>query len=343
MLGEGRRIPLNVQRPDLPVSFLADKSLLCSYRKASFVTFANPVFYLSLYSLMPFLPSELILNPDGSIYHLHLLPEQVAPLIITVGDPDRVGKVSRYFDAIECRVQKREFITHTGRVGRLRLSVLSSGIGPDNIDIVVNELDAVFNIDLPTREVKKPLQTLTIIRLGTAGGLQPEVPVDSFVTSIGGLGFDGLLHAYQAKTWQQHPVARALQRHFENAGGLLVPPYYAPADTSLTALFSEGFHTGYTATHGGFYGPQGRQLRAVRRLPDYLDRLQTFTYGGHRVLNLEMETAALFGLCQLLGHRAVSLSAIIANRALGQFSLDPEAAVQRLIERTLERLVDSAP
>ncbi|MCS7036263.1 MAG: nucleoside phosphorylase [Saprospiraceae bacterium] len=292
---------------------------------------------------MPFAPSELILNADGSVYHLHLRPEQVAPIIITVGDPDRVAKVSQCFDAVECRVQKREFITHTGRVGRLRLSVLSSGIGPDNIDIVVNELDAVFNIDLQTREVKNELTTLTIIRLGTAGGLQPEVPVDGFVASVGGLGLDGLLLSYQAASLWGHPVARALRQHFETAGGLLALPYYAPSDAVLLERFTEGFHRGFTATHGGFYGPQGRQLRALRRLPDYLDCLQRFEYEGVRVFNLEMETAALFGLCRLLGHRAASVSAIIANRALGRFSSDPEAAVQRLIEATLERLLALAP
>ncbi len=293
---------------------------------------------------MPFAPSELILNPDGSVYHLHLRPEQVAPTIITVGDPDRVAKVSRYFDAIEYRVQKREFVTHTGRIGRLRLSVISSGIGPDNIDIIVNEIDAVFNIDLKTRQLKEKPMTLTFVRLGTAGGLQPEVPADSFVASVGGLGFDGLLLAYQAEPLWKHPLATALRQHFEPAGGLLAAPYYASGDTALLAdWFSEGFHHGYTATHGGFYAPQGRQLRAPRRLENYLDYLQTFEYQGQRILNLEMETAALFGLSQLLGHRAASVSAIIANRALGRFSSDSEAAVQRLIEYTLERLSASAP
>lgn len=292
---------------------------------------------------MPFPPSELILNADGSVYHLHLRPEQVAPVIITVGDPGRVAKVSQYFDAVECRVQKREFITHTGRIGRLRLSVISSGIGPDNIDIVVNEVDAVFNIDLGTREVKDEHTALTFIRLGTAGGLQPEVPADSFLASTGGLGLDGLLLFYQAHAMWQHPLAQALRQHFEDAGGLLTLPYYAPADAELLTYFAQGFHQGLTVTHGGFYGPQGRQLRALRRLPEYLDYLQRFEHNSHRVFNLEMETAALFGLCQLLGHRAASVSAIIANRALGQFSNNPEAAVQRLIEATLERLSALAP
>jgi uridine phosphorylase len=292
---------------------------------------------------MPFPPSELILNPDGSIYHLHLHPEQVAPLIITVGDPDRVSKVSRRFDAVEHRVQKREFITHTGRIGALRLSVISSGIGPDNIDIVVNELDAVFNIDLQACEVKEDPTRLTFIRLGTSGTIQPEIEVDDFVCSVGGLGLDGLLYAYEADALQRHPVARALARHFDDVGGLEVPPYYAPADDNLVERFQEGFHIGYTATHGGFYGPQGRQLRARRRLTHYIEQLQTFEYGGFRLLNLEMETAALFGLCCLLGHRAASLNAIIANRASGRFSSEPERAVEHLIEVALARLSDLAP
>ncbi|MCS6929394.1 MAG: nucleoside phosphorylase [Saprospiraceae bacterium] len=292
---------------------------------------------------MPFSPSELILNPDGSVYHLHLLPEQVAPVIITVGDPGRVSKVSACFDAVECRVHKREFITHTGRIGQMRLSVISSGIGPDNIDIVVNEVDAVFNIDLKTREVKDELTALTFIRLGTAGGLQAEIPVDDWVVSVGGIGLDGLMLAYQARELWEHPVAKALQEHFKPAGGFLSPPYYAAANETLLKHFAKTFHQGFTATHGGFYGPQGRQLRAIGRLRNYLDYLQRFEYQGFRVLNLEMETAALFGLCQLLGHRAASVSAIIANRALGRFSNDPDATVQRLIEATLAQLSDLAP
>ncbi len=292
---------------------------------------------------MPLRPSELILNLDGSVYHLRLHPDQVAPLLITVGDPDRVEQVSRYFDAVESRVQKREFITHTGRIGQLRLSVISTGIGPDNIDIVVQEIDALFNIDLHTRTVKETFTPLTFVRIGTAGGIQAEVPIDSWVASTGGIGLDGLLHAYEAPDLQRHPVAQAFHRHFEAIGGLWVPPYFASADPALVSLFERDFHLGYTVTSGGFYGPQGRRLRVGLRLPRYLDHLQTFSHAGQRVLNLEMETAALFGLCHLLGHRAISLSAIIANRALGQFSARPEKSVQQLIVAALERLVALAP
>ncbi len=282
--------------------------------------------------------SELILNPDGSIYHLHLRREQVAPLILTVGDQDRVPLVSRYFDRIEVQVRKREFVTHTGWLGKTRLSVLSTGIGPDNIDIVVNELDALFNIDSNTRLPLDQHTPLTFIRLGTAGSLHAEVPADSLVASTGGIGLDGLLQFYEAPGMQQHPLIGALRRHFAGTWDFPVAPYYAAADPDLIAVFSEHFHQGYTATNPGFYGPQGRQLRAPVRLPTYLDELQRFEYAGQRILNLEMETAALFGLAQLLGHRAISLSAILANRPLGQFSADPVKATQGLIETALQKI-----
>lgn len=282
--------------------------------------------------------SELILNPDGSIYHLHLLPDQIAPIIITVGDPDRVPLVSRHFDVVEHRARKREFVTHTGRLGNIRLSVMSTGIGPDNIDIVFNEVDALFNIDLATRTTRPEHTELSFIRIGTAGGLQPEIPVDAFVSSVGGIGMDGLLQFYDAPDTRQHPLVDALRRHFEPDWSFPVSPYYAPADKNLLDIFKEGFFQGYTATNPGFYGPQGRQLRAPVRLPRYLDMLQAFEYEGRRVANLEMETAAMFGLAGLLGHRAVSLSAILANRPLGQFSADPNRLVDRLIEHVLEKI-----
>ncbi len=282
--------------------------------------------------------SELIRNADGSIYHLNLQPEQVAPIIITVGDQDRVERVSRYFDRVEHRVQKREFVTHTGWLGNTRLSVLSTGIGPDNIDIVFNELDALFNIDLDQRQVKAQTTSLTIIRIGTAGGLQAEVPADSFVASTGGIGLDGLLQFYQAPEQQEHALVQALRAHFGPRWSFPLAPYYAEADAGLAQVFSDGFYQGLTATNPGFYGPQGRQLRAPVRLPEYLDWLHTFEFEGRRVLNLEMETAAMFGLARLLGHRAISLSAIIANRPLGKFSAAPGQTVQRLIERTLEKI-----
>ncbi len=282
--------------------------------------------------------SELILNPDGSIYHLHLLPEQVAPLILTVGDQDRVAQVSRHFDRVEHRVRKREFITHTGWLGNTRLSVISTGIGPDNIDIVVNELDALFNIDLASRQPKQQHTVLTFLRLGTAGSIQAEIPVEGLVASVGGIGMDGLLQFYDAPAQQQHPLVQALRRHFQGKWDFPVAPYYAAADSTLVKRFSDAAHLGYTATNPGFYGPQGRQLRAPVRMPDYLDVLQSFSYENLRVANLEMETAALFGLSQLLGHKALSISTILANRPLGQFSNNPRRAVRRLIEICLEKI-----
>lgn len=287
---------------------------------------------------MEFKDSELILNPDGSIYHLHLLPEQVAPIILTVGDQDRVPQVSRYFDRIEHKAQKREFVTHTGWIGNLRLSVLSTGIGPDNIDIVWNELDALFNIDLQTRQPKPVHTPLTFIRLGTAGSLHPGVPADSLVASAGGIGMDGVLQFYEAPGQQQHPLITALRQHFSGKWDFPVAPYYADADPGLIRIFSQGFHQGYTATNPGFYGPQGRCLRAPVRLPGYLDLLSTFEYKGQRILNLEMETATMYGLAQLLGHRTISLSTILANRPLGQFSTDPARSVRQLVETALEKI-----
>ena len=282
--------------------------------------------------------SELILNKDGSIYHLNLQPEQIAPIIITVGDQDRVSMVSRYFDRIEHQVHKREFITHTGWLGKTRLSVLSTGIGPDNIDIVMNELDALVNIDLHSREIRPEHTALTIIRLGTAGGLQAEVPVDNFVASTGGIGLDGLLQFYKAPEQQQHPVVQALRAHFSGHWDFPIAPYFAEADPELLQTFSAGFYPGFTATNPGFYGPQGRQLRAPVQIPEYLDLLQQFSFDDTPILNLEMETAALFGLSKLLGHRAISLSAIIANRPLKKFSTNPRLAIQKLIEQVLKTI-----
>lgn len=258
--------------------------------------------------------SELILNRDGSIYHLHLHPEQVAPLIITVGDQDRVAKVSRHFDRVEHRVRKREFITHTGWLGKQRLSVISTGIGTDNVDIVMGELDALFNIDLKTRQPKARATPLTLIRVGTAGSLQKETDVDAFVASSGAIGMDGLMQFYRAEAQQNHPLLTALRKHAAGQWDFPLSPYFAEGDPGLLRHFSGHFHPGITATNCGFYGPQGRRLRATVRFPGYLDMLQTFEFRGEKIVNLEMETAAIYGLANLLGHRAISLSAILANR-----------------------------
>jgi uridine phosphorylase len=282
--------------------------------------------------------SELILNADGSIYHLHLRPEHLAPVVITVGDPDRVAKVSRYFDRMDYRRRKREFVTHTGWVGKVRLSVVSTGIGPDNIDIVLNELDALVNIDLETRLPKAETTALTIIRLGTTGGLQPDLPVDTLVASDGGLGLDGLLQFYLAPEQHGHALVDALRGHCADAWSFPVAPYFAEADTGLLERLGGSFQRGITATNPGFYAPQGRRLRAPLRQPAYLELLTSFEFDGRRIVNLEMETAAIYGLSALLGHRALSLSVVLANRTAGTFSRRPERAVRRLIESTLEKI-----
>ena len=283
--------------------------------------------------------AELILNKDGSIYHLGLQSDQLAHTIITVGDPGRVGKVSRYFDKIDCKVKRREFVTHTGLLGKKRVTVISTGIGPDNIDIVLNELDALVNIDLQTKTPLPHPVALKIIRLGTTGGLQGELPVDSFVSSSGAFGLDGLLQFYDAKDLQDHEYVQALRAHCSGLWNFPLAPYYAPADIALRALFSHACHEGITATNPGFYGPQGRQLRAPVRFPGYLDMLQRFEYQGNRIVNLEMETAAVFGLSHLLGHQAISLSVILANRTHGTFSRNPGRAVERLVEMAMEQIL----
>jgi uridine phosphorylase len=282
--------------------------------------------------------SELILNADGSIYHLALHREQVATIIFLVGDPGRVPLVSRHFDQIDHRIQKREFVTHTGRVGNRGVTVLSTGIGPDNIDIVLNELDALFNIDPVSRAPRPDPVSLTFIRLGTAGGLQPDIPVDSLVISSGGLGLDGLLQFYKAPQQQQHPLISTLRQHMLGRWHFPLAPYYSQGDPGLVQVFSAFGAVGITATNPGFYGPQGRTLRIPAAMPDYLDVLAQFEFENSRIVNLEMETAAIYGLSELLGHKACSISAILANRPLGAFSKHPGKAVERLVETALGAL-----
>ncbi len=284
--------------------------------------------------------SELVLNPDGSIYHLNLRPEDIAPTILTVGDPERVGRVSRHFDRIEFRRQKREFVTHTGWLGNRRLSVISTGIGPDNIDIVLNELDALVNIDLASRRPKDTHTQLQLVRIGTSGGLQPDLEVDSFVAARFGLGFDNLLSFYEyLPNLAEATLTDELRTFLEYAGHLPVTPYICEGSTMLANVIGEGMHHGITITAPGFYGPQGRQLRLRPRLnPSAIRSLANFSYEGLRILNFEMETAAIFGLSRLLGHRALSCNVLIANRSTGVFSADPYAAIDRLIETVLENV-----
>ena len=286
--------------------------------------------------------SELIINPDGSIYHLKLRPEQIADTILTVGDPGRVGRVSRHFDTIEHKLEKREFHTHTGTLNGRRLTVLSTGIGPDNIDIVLNELDALVNIDLETREVRKEHRQLRIIRVGTCGCLQPDIPVDAFVSSAYGLGLDNLFDFYE-----YHPnlgeaeLFDELQDFLLHAGALPVRPYFFEGAPDLRRRLSANMHTGITLTCPGFYGPQGRQLRLRSRLQlDLIETMSNFESHGLKLLNFEMETSAIFGLARLLGHQAASCNVVLANRRDRTFSPNPQAAIDRLIEEVLERLMD---
>lgn len=282
--------------------------------------------------------SELIINERGGVYHLNLRPEEIADTIITVGDPYRVEKVSKYFDHIEHKSSHREFITHTGRIGNKNISVVSTGIGPDNIDIVFNELDALANIDLSERLQKKEKKSLNIIRIGTSGSLQEHIGVDSFVASTHGIGLDNLLHFYQ---FQNNAEELEIGRAFSNDINLnshLSKPYVFGGSALLLSKFASGCHTGITITCPGFYGPQGRVLRARLSMPTLNDTLTNFRFGNHRILNFEMETAAIYGLGSILGHKCISLSAVVANRITKQFSSDADATIYKLIKQTLERL-----
>ena len=282
--------------------------------------------------------SELIINSRGAIYHLDLTPEELAPTIITVGDPERVQAVSKHFDTIEHRSSHREFVTHTGYIGKKRLSVVSTGIGTDNIDIVLNELDALANIDLVTRTVKPQLSHLTIVRVGTSGALQADIPVDSYVASSHGLGIDNLLNFYrQENNAEELDILQAFNRHTQMNSNLSAP-YIASAGPSVQKNFVDGFHTGITVTCPGFYGPQGRVLRLNLLDHTLVDKLTGFRYGNHRITNFEMETSGIYGLGKLLGHQCLSLSAIVANRVDRVFSKDGNAAVEGLIKKTLDIL-----
>jgi len=284
-------------------------------------------------------PSELILNPDGSIYHLYLKPEHIADTIIFVGDQNRVPKVSKHFDDIEFDLQKREFRTITGNYKGKRITVISTGIGPDNIDIVLNEIDALVNIDLKNRTVKKEHKQLNIIRIGTSGSLQNDIPVDSFVMGKYGLGLDGLLHSYNAGHIFEKEIEEAFIKHTHYNHNKARPYIIKGSDFLEKQLNSQQVFAGFTVTAPGFYGPQGRVLRIPLQDVDLNKKLDSFSFNGVRATNLEMETSAIYGLARLLGHNALSMNAIIANRANGTFSKDPYKAVESLIEYTLEKLV----
>ena len=283
--------------------------------------------------------SELILNPNGSIYHLNLRPENISDTIIFVGDQDRVEKITKHFDSIEFSTQKREFKTQTGYYKGKRLSVVSTGIGPDNIDIVLNELDALVNIDLENRVIKEKHTALKVVRIGTSGSLQAEVPVDAFVLSTHGLDLNGMLHFYDLKDITNPEIEEAFIKHTNWSSEKARPLVINNSPILEKQLESDKVFKGVTATAGGFYGPQGRILRLALQDNDLNTKMDNFSFEGVKVTNFEMETSVIYGLAKLLGHEACSLNAIIANRATGNFSKDPKLAIEHLIEYTLDKLV----
>jgi len=283
-------------------------------------------------------PTELIITEEGRIYHLDLLPEDIGDNIILVGDQERVPTISKYFDRIELKRSKREFVTHTGLLNNKRVSVISTGIGCDNIDIVINELDALVNIDFEKKVVKKDHQTLNIIRIGTCGALQKEIPVDQFVLSTYGLGFDGLLAFY-------NPIYEDDEKALQKAFLQQIPwpkdanqPYFVRGSKILSRKIGKGMHHGITATANGFYGPQGRSLRLKTKLPDMNKFLNRFDYKNQKILNFEMETSALYGLSTMLGHHACTVCAVIGNRFSNTFSKDYKKAVENLVTSVLKRI-----
>lgn len=284
---------------------------------------------------MPISPTDLILNPDGSVYHLNLLPKHIADTIIAVGDPNRVSMIGEYLDSIDYEINKREFITITGKYKGKRVTVISTGIGTDNVEIVLTELDALVNIDLKTRELKARKKKLRIIRLGTSGALQEDIAVGSHVISEFGIGLDNLMMFYRfsMNEWE-YELAGQIQRQ----AGLPFQPYVVEGSASLLKQFGPDMVTGNTVTCPGFYAPQGRQVRAQTALPDLLDKLNYFHHRDFWLTNFEMETSAYYAFGRLLGHDVISLNAIIANRVKNKFAKDPYAVVRSLIEKTLDLL-----
>lgn len=282
--------------------------------------------------------SELILNPDGSLYHIRLRPEHIAPTVIVVGDQYRVEVISKYFDKIEHKISSREFVTHTGMLNGKRITVLSTGIGTDNIDIVINELDAAINIDLENRVAKEKHTSLDIIRLGTSGALQADIEVDTFVASAYGLGLDGLLHFY---THPESLIEKELTDAFVSQTGWstkLPHPYIVKASDALLQKVASDLRTGITATASGFFGPQGRELRIPLAFPELNEKIESFSFQQHRITNFEMETSALYALGTMLGHNTLTVCDIIANRVSRTYSKDYKKSVEKLIQYVLEKL-----
>jgi uridine phosphorylase len=281
--------------------------------------------------------TDLIINPDGSIYHLNLLPGDIADTVITVGDPDRVRDVSQHFDTIELRKGKREFITHTGYIGTRRITVISTGIGTDNVDIVLTELDALVNIDFTTRAVKNTLQSLNIIRIGTSGSIQDDIPMGTILVSEFGLGLDALMNYYiHSVSGDEHLLLDSVKSHFNHIKG--VSPYLTAADNTLLEVIGKDLYKGITVTAPGFYAPQGREVRAKTSVSDLIRLFSSFRFGNNRLTNLEMETAGIYALAKVLGHKALSVNAILASRTNHEFSSNPGKVVDKAIQLVLSRL-----
>lgn len=278
--------------------------------------------------------SEMILNPDGSIYHLALLPGEIATNIITVGDPDRVDMIAGYLDNIRVTKQNREFKTVTGSIGDKELTIIATGIGTDNIDIVFNELDALVNIDFVTRMIKPEFTQLSFFRIGTSGSINPEILIDSFVASQHAIGLDALGHYYSRHDKADHINYASIRELADR------PHYIASADSDLVALFGDEFVKGVTITAPGFYAPQGRTLRVPSTLSNNINELYLRKIKGVKITNLEMETAGIYLLCEHLGHRGISLNAILANRINGNFSNKASETIRTLVEKTLAIIKD---
>lgn len=284
-------------------------------------------------------PSELILNSDGTVFHLHLLPGQLAQNVILVGDPERVEMIASFFETIEVKARNREFVTITGLYKGKRVSVLSTGIGTDNIDIVVNELDALVNIDLKTREVKAQKTSLNLIRIGTSGALQGDIPVDSFLASRKAIGFDGLLNYYDGRNEISDLEFESSFKKHMNWNALLASPYVVDCDKELfTKIIDSEFVNGVTISAPGFYGPQGRELRLKIVDRQINDKIETFRFNDYKITNYEMECSAIYGLSKLLGHRALTVCIIIANRISREASSDYKPVMKRLVNKILDKL-----
>lgn len=288
-----------------------------------------------------FAPSELLINEDGSVYHLHVKPEQLADKIIVVGDPARVDLIASYFDDVECQIVSREFHTTTGTYRGKRISIISTGIGCDNVDIVLNEIDALANIDFQTRETKDRLRSFEIVRIGTCGGLQPDTPIGTYICSEVSIGFDGLLNFYQGRNAVcDLPMERALLNHLGWSGNMCCPaPYAIHSNKELVERIARtDMKRGITVACGGFFGPQGRQLRIPLADPHQNEKIGSFEYDGLRITNYEMESSALAGLSRLLGHRATTVCLVIANRVAQEANTDYKKLMNNLIQMVLERI-----